>query len=41
MLFMHETHKVKGKQAATFESLYRQEWMPRIASSSGARSCGT
>jgi hypothetical protein len=37
MLFMHETHRVKGKEAAAFESLYRHEWMPRLATTDGAR----
>jgi len=37
MLFMHETHKVKGREAAAFEALYRDEWMPRLASSASAR----
>ncbi|MGB7050193.1 MAG: hypothetical protein WBG41_01345 [Acidimicrobiales bacterium] len=37
MLYMHETHQVMGKQAAAFESLFREEWMPRLASSPGAR----
>jgi hypothetical protein len=37
MLYMHETHRVMGKHCARFESLYRDEWMPRLASSSDAR----
>ncbi len=37
MLYMHETHRVMGRDAATFEGLYREEWMPRLAASSGAR----
>ena len=37
MLFMHETHKVIGRQAATFEEMYRNEWMVRLAESDDAR----
>jgi hypothetical protein len=31
MLFMHETHKVIGRQAAAFENLFRTEWMAALA----------
>jgi hypothetical protein len=37
MLFMHETHKVVGRQAATFEDLFRTEWMGALAGDEGAR----
>jgi hypothetical protein len=37
MLFMHETHKVIGRQAAAFEAMYRDEWMPALAEGSEAR----
>ena len=37
MLYMHETHKVIGRHAGTFEALYREEWMPALADSEGAR----
>ena len=31
MLFMHETHRVVGRHAATFEDLFRAEWMGALA----------
>src|SRR5580704_54279 len=37
MLFMHETHKVIGRQAAAFEDLYRNEWMTALARTDDAR----
>jgi hypothetical protein len=37
MLFMHETHKVIGRHASTFEDLYRNEWMGALARSEDAR----
>ncbi|HLH27478.1 MAG TPA: hypothetical protein VKW77_01105 [Acidimicrobiales bacterium] len=37
MLYLHETHRVMGRHAADFEALYREEWMPRLAASDGAR----
>ncbi len=37
MLFMHETHKVIGRHASTFEDRYRTEWMGALAQSDDAR----
>jgi hypothetical protein len=37
MLFMHETHKVIGKNADRFERLWREEVMGALASGSDAR----
>ena len=37
MLFIHEFHKVVGKQAAAFESAYREQWMPLLAEGTDAR----
>lgn len=37
MLFMHETHRVVGRRADSFEALYRDEWMPALARSADAR----
>jgi hypothetical protein len=37
MLFMHETHKVIGRHASTFEHLYREEWMPALAQGGDVR----
>jgi hypothetical protein len=37
MLFMHETHKVIGRQAAAFEAMYRDEWMGALAQDDDAR----
>jgi len=37
VLFVHEFHQVVGKQAAAFESAYRDEWMPRLAEGDDAR----
>jgi len=34
---MHETHKVIGRHALTFENLYREEWMPTLAQSNDVR----
>jgi hypothetical protein len=37
MLYMHETHKVIGRHASTFEGVYRDEWMGALAQSDDAR----
>jgi hypothetical protein len=37
MLFMHETHKVIGRQAAAFEAMYHDEWMGTLAQGDDAR----
>ena len=37
MLYLHETHKVIGREAAPFEQLVREEWMPALAERDGAR----
>ncbi len=37
MLFVHETHSVVGKSAEQFEAVYRDGWMPALASGSDAR----
>jgi hypothetical protein len=37
MLLMHETHKVIGRHASTFEDVYRSEWMGTLAQSDDAR----
>jgi hypothetical protein len=37
MLFMHETHRLIGRHAATFESVCRSEWMGALAQSADAR----
>ncbi len=37
MLFLHELHEVVGKREEEFEALIRDEWMPRLARSRGAR----
>jgi hypothetical protein len=37
MLYLHETHKVIGREAAAFEQLVREEWMPALAERGGAR----
>ncbi len=37
MLLMWETHRVHGTAADDFEALYRDRWMPRLATEEGAR----
>ena len=37
MLLLHETHEVKGREEEAFDRLYRDGWMPRVASEPGAR----
>ena len=37
MLFVHETHRVAGKDADRFEDLYRNGWAPMLAKSDDAR----
>jgi len=37
MLFMHETHRVIGRHAPTFEEVYRDEWMGTLARSDDTR----
>lgn len=37
MLFLHETHEVKGASEEEFESAFRDEWMPILAKSDDAR----
>jgi hypothetical protein len=37
MLFVHETHRVIGREAAAFEELYRTEWMAGLARSDDTR----
>jgi hypothetical protein len=37
MLFMHETHKVIGRHASTFEDLYRNELMSAVARNNDTR----
>jgi hypothetical protein len=37
MLLMHETHKVVGRHASTFEDVFRDEWMRQLARSDDAR----
>ena len=37
MLFLHETHKVKGKLEDEFEAAIRDEWMRRLAEGDEAR----
>src|SRR6516164_633069 len=37
MLFIHETHQVKGAREDDFEAAFRDEWMPRLAKSDDAR----
>jgi hypothetical protein len=36
-LFLHEVHAVAGAEADDFEALYRDEWLPALASTDGAR----
>lgn len=37
---MHETHRLIGRHAATFESLVRDEWMGAVAEDDGVRLLG-
>jgi len=37
MLFLHETHVVKGKREEEFEDAYRNGWMPMLAKGDDAR----
>lgn len=37
MLFVHETHELIGRQAEDFEGLVRDEWLPAVAETDGAR----
>ena len=37
MLFVHETHRVAGREADRFEELYRDGWAPALAESGDAR----
>ncbi len=37
MLFVHETHRVAGREADRFEDLYREGWAEPLAKSDGAR----
>jgi hypothetical protein len=37
MLFLHETHAVKGKREEEFEDAYRHGWMPMLAKGDDAR----
>ena len=37
MLFLHETHKVKGKYEDEFEAAFRDFWMPELAKGNDAR----
>ena len=37
MLFISETHRVVGSHQDDFEALYRDEWMPMVASDAGTR----
>lgn len=37
MLFVHETHRVAGKEADRFEALYREGWAAPLAKNDGAR----
>jgi hypothetical protein len=37
MLFLHETHKVKGEKLFDFEDAYRTGWMPAMAKGDDAR----
>jgi len=37
VLYLHETHRVAGRQAAEFEALFRDEWMPTLGVSNSAR----
>ena len=37
MLFVHEAHRVAGKEADRFEDLYREGWSPSLAKENDAR----
>jgi hypothetical protein len=37
VLFLHETHRVIGRHAATFEALVRDQWMGALARADGTR----
>jgi hypothetical protein len=37
VLFISETHRVVGSHQDDFEALYRDEWMPKVASDPGTR----
>lgn len=37
MLFLREMHEVGGAHEREFERLYRQAWMPALATSAGGR----
>ena len=37
MLFIHETHRVDGRQEDEFEAAFREGWMPTLAKSDDAR----
>jgi hypothetical protein len=37
MLFLHEVHEVSGRREDAFEAAIRDEWMPRLARTPGAR----
>lgn len=37
MLFLYETHRLKGKCEQDFESAFRDGWMPQLGSDDGAR----
>jgi hypothetical protein len=37
MIFLHETHEVRGSRADDFERAYRDRWMPVLAEGSEAR----
>lgn len=37
MLFVHEVHDVAGRSAEDFELLVREEWLPSLAETDGAR----
>jgi len=37
VLFLHEVHHVRGRQAEDFEAAYREGWMPELARGADAR----
>jgi hypothetical protein len=37
VLFVHEVHRVAGREADEFEALYREGWMPALGERAGAR----
>jgi hypothetical protein len=37
MLFLHEVHRVRGRDEDAFEAAYRDEWMPALAKEDDAR----